>query len=184
MNFRRSWEAPSGRITRGVSTKTFTGCSLDLIAAFLNSFPLSARLVRALGWFTLSVARVVAQNERRDEWTSLLVTIKKLFIQYPVLVRLKEAGSCRAFFIVKLSFSGDLPGYQSIVSRSVRSVSWGLMDESIICVANFSPQMVSLLVWTQRRLKETTWRPSTSPSMASGTNQSQTSSCQAFTVLF
>ncbi|XP_010772343.1 DEP domain-containing protein 5 [Notothenia coriiceps] len=34
--------------------------------------------------------RVVAQNERRDEWTSLLVTIKKLFIQYPVLVRLKE----------------------------------------------------------------------------------------------
>ncbi|XP_013864451.1 DEP domain-containing protein 5 [Austrofundulus limnaeus] len=35
--------------------------------------------------------RVVAQNERRDEWTPLLVTIKKLFIQYPVLVRLKEA---------------------------------------------------------------------------------------------
>ncbi|XP_060764411.1 GATOR1 complex protein DEPDC5 isoform X5 [Neoarius graeffei] len=35
--------------------------------------------------------RVVAQNERRDEWTSLLVTIKKLFIQYPVLVRLKGA---------------------------------------------------------------------------------------------
>ncbi|XP_028328449.1 GATOR complex protein DEPDC5 isoform X2 [Gouania willdenowi] len=35
--------------------------------------------------------RVVAQNERRDEWMSLLVTIKKLFIQYPVLVRLKEA---------------------------------------------------------------------------------------------
>ncbi|CAL8237757.1 unnamed protein product [Boreogadus saida] len=33
---------------------------------------------------------VVAQNERRDEWTSLLVTIKKLFIQYPVLVRLEE----------------------------------------------------------------------------------------------
>uniref|UniRef100_A0A3B3XA71 DEP domain-containing protein n=1 Tax=Poecilia mexicana TaxID=48701 RepID=A0A3B3XA71_9TELE len=37
--------------------------------------------------------RVVAQNERRDEWTSLLVTIKKLFIQYPFLVRLKEAGT-------------------------------------------------------------------------------------------
>uniref|UniRef100_A0A671TCT9 DEP domain-containing protein 5-like n=1 Tax=Sinocyclocheilus anshuiensis TaxID=1608454 RepID=A0A671TCT9_9TELE len=35
--------------------------------------------------------RVVAQNERRDEWTSLLITIKKLFIQYPVLVRLKGA---------------------------------------------------------------------------------------------
>ena len=38
-------------------------------------------------------SRVVAQNERRDEWTSLLVTIKKLFIQYPVLVRLKGAGN-------------------------------------------------------------------------------------------
>lgn len=37
--------------------------------------------------------RVVAQNERRDEWTTLQVTIKELFIQYPVLVRLKEAGS-------------------------------------------------------------------------------------------
>ncbi|PWA30813.1 hypothetical protein CCH79_00017367, partial [Gambusia affinis] len=37
--------------------------------------------------------RVVAQNERRDEWTSLLVTIKKLFIQYPFLVRLKEAAA-------------------------------------------------------------------------------------------
>ena len=37
--------------------------------------------------------RVVAQNERREEWTSLLVTIKKLFIQYPVLVRLEQAGT-------------------------------------------------------------------------------------------
>lgn len=36
---------------------------------------------------------MVAQNERRDEWTSLLITIKKLFIQYPVLVRLKVAGA-------------------------------------------------------------------------------------------
>uniref|UniRef100_A0A8C1SZX8 DEP domain containing 5, GATOR1 subcomplex subunit n=1 Tax=Cyprinus carpio TaxID=7962 RepID=A0A8C1SZX8_CYPCA len=36
--------------------------------------------------------RVVDQNERRDEWMSLLITIKKLFIQYPVLVRLKGAG--------------------------------------------------------------------------------------------
>lgn len=33
------------------------------------------------------------QNERREEWTSLLVTIKKLFIQYPVLVRLEQAGT-------------------------------------------------------------------------------------------
>ncbi|XP_015685524.1 GATOR complex protein DEPDC5-like, partial [Protobothrops mucrosquamatus] len=37
------------------------------------------------------VAQVVVQNERREEWTSLLVTIKKLFIQYPVLVRLEKA---------------------------------------------------------------------------------------------
>ncbi|CAL1579169.1 unnamed protein product [Knipowitschia caucasica] len=43
------------------------------------------------GRFCEDFYRVVAQNERRDEWTSLLVTIKKLFIQYPVLVRLKEA---------------------------------------------------------------------------------------------
>uniref|UniRef100_A0A8D0AVN9 DEP domain containing 5, GATOR1 subcomplex subunit n=1 Tax=Sander lucioperca TaxID=283035 RepID=A0A8D0AVN9_SANLU len=45
------------------------------------------------GRFYEDFYRVVAQNERRDEWTSLLVTIKKLFIQYPVLVRLKEAGN-------------------------------------------------------------------------------------------
>uniref|UniRef100_A0A3B4X875 DEP domain containing 5, GATOR1 subcomplex subunit n=1 Tax=Seriola lalandi dorsalis TaxID=1841481 RepID=A0A3B4X875_SERLL len=43
------------------------------------------------GRFYEDFYRVVAQNERRDEWTTLLVTIKKLFIQYPVLVRLKEA---------------------------------------------------------------------------------------------
>ncbi|XP_011614624.1 GATOR complex protein DEPDC5 isoform X2 [Takifugu rubripes] len=34
--------------------------------------------------------RVVAQNERRDEWMSLLVSIKKLFVKYPLLVRLEE----------------------------------------------------------------------------------------------
>ncbi|XP_041754111.2 GATOR complex protein DEPDC5 isoform X4 [Coregonus clupeaformis] len=43
------------------------------------------------GRFYEDFYRVVAQTERRDEWVSLLVTIKKLFIQYPVLVRLKEA---------------------------------------------------------------------------------------------
>ncbi|XP_030623111.1 GATOR complex protein DEPDC5 [Chanos chanos] len=43
------------------------------------------------GRFYEDFYRVVAQNERRDEWTSLLITIKKLFIQYPVLVRLKGA---------------------------------------------------------------------------------------------
>ncbi|XP_063066425.1 GATOR1 complex protein DEPDC5 isoform X2 [Engraulis encrasicolus] len=43
------------------------------------------------GRFYEDFYRVVAQNERRDEWTSLLITIKKLFIQYPVLVRLRGA---------------------------------------------------------------------------------------------
>lgn len=36
------------------------------------------------------MVRVVAQNERRDEWMSLLVTIKKLFVKYPLLARLEE----------------------------------------------------------------------------------------------
>uniref|UniRef100_A0A8C8TW96 DEP domain containing 5 n=1 Tax=Peromyscus maniculatus bairdii TaxID=230844 RepID=A0A8C8TW96_PERMB len=44
------------------------------------------------GRFYEDFYKVVAQNERREEWTSLLVTIKKLFIQYPVLVRLEQAG--------------------------------------------------------------------------------------------
>uniref|UniRef100_A0A8D2D1S8 GATOR1 complex protein DEPDC5 n=1 Tax=Sciurus vulgaris TaxID=55149 RepID=A0A8D2D1S8_SCIVU len=43
------------------------------------------------GRFYEDFYKVVAQNERREEWTSLLVTIKKLFIQYPVLVRLEQA---------------------------------------------------------------------------------------------
>ncbi|XP_038649235.1 GATOR complex protein DEPDC5 isoform X2 [Scyliorhinus canicula] len=43
------------------------------------------------GRFYEDFYKVVAQNERREEWTSLLTTIKKLFIQYPVLVRLQEA---------------------------------------------------------------------------------------------
>uniref|UniRef100_A0A8C3A6S8 DEP domain containing 5, GATOR1 subcomplex subunit n=1 Tax=Cyclopterus lumpus TaxID=8103 RepID=A0A8C3A6S8_CYCLU len=56
------------------------------------------------GHFYEDFYRVVAQNERRDEWTSLLVTIKKLFIQYPVLVRLKEAD-------------GFPPGYNSTAAQ-------------------------------------------------------------------
>ncbi|XP_051021189.1 GATOR complex protein DEPDC5 isoform X12 [Acomys russatus] len=44
------------------------------------------------GRFYEDFYKVVVQNERREEWTSLLVTIKKLFIQYPVLVRLEQAG--------------------------------------------------------------------------------------------
>uniref|UniRef100_A0A8C5M0L9 DEP domain containing 5, GATOR1 subcomplex subunit n=1 Tax=Leptobrachium leishanense TaxID=445787 RepID=A0A8C5M0L9_9ANUR len=42
------------------------------------------------GRFYEDFYKVVVQTERRDEWTSLLVTIKKLFIQYPMLVRLKH----------------------------------------------------------------------------------------------
>ncbi|KAM5192966.1 GATOR1 complex protein DEPDC5 isoform 1-T1 [Mantella aurantiaca] len=45
------------------------------------------------GRFYEDFYKVVVQNERREEWTSLLVTIKKLFIQYPVLVRLQNAES-------------------------------------------------------------------------------------------
>uniref|UniRef100_S4RKY3 DEP domain containing 5, GATOR1 subcomplex subunit n=1 Tax=Petromyzon marinus TaxID=7757 RepID=S4RKY3_PETMA len=44
------------------------------------------------GRFYEDFYRVVAQNERRDDWMSLLVTIKKIFIQYPRLVRLKTVG--------------------------------------------------------------------------------------------
>lgn len=52
-------------------------------------------------WFTSGsscyalcyLVRVVAQNERRDEWMSLLVTIKKLFVKYSLLVRLEETGN-------------------------------------------------------------------------------------------
>ncbi|XP_076876476.1 GATOR1 complex protein DEPDC5 isoform X2 [Brachyhypopomus gauderio] len=63
-------------------------------AKSLDEFPESQRgSIRQdhEGRFYEDFYRVVAQNERRDEWTSLLVTIKKLFIQYPVLVRLKGA---------------------------------------------------------------------------------------------
>ncbi|KAI4876342.1 hypothetical protein NFI96_017807 [Prochilodus magdalenae] len=63
-------------------------------AKSLDEFPESQRgAIRQdhEGRFHEDFYRVVAQNERRDEWTSLLITIKKLFIQYPVLVRLKGA---------------------------------------------------------------------------------------------
>ncbi|KAM9329765.1 GATOR1 complex protein DEPDC5-like [Gastrophryne carolinensis] len=45
------------------------------------------------GRFYEDFYKVVVQNERREEWTSLLVTVKKLFIQYPVMVRLRNAES-------------------------------------------------------------------------------------------
>lgn len=59
-----------------------------------------------------ALSRVVVQNERREEWTSLLVTIKKLFIQYPVLVRLEQAGERKplswAFYSLKKNLLGKL----------------------------------------------------------------------------
>ncbi|XP_048467648.1 GATOR complex protein DEPDC5 [Rhincodon typus] len=60
----------------------------------MDEFPESHRSSIQLdheGRFYEDFYKVVAQNERREEWTSLLTTIKKLFIQYPVLVRLQEA---------------------------------------------------------------------------------------------
>ncbi|MGH0180923.1 UNVERIFIED_CONTAM: hypothetical protein FKN15_005545 [Acipenser sinensis] len=63
------------------------------------------------GRFYEDFYRVVAQNERREEWTTLLVTIKKLFIQYPVLVRLKVAVSTRR-------------RASSLVTTSPRESSW------------------------------------------------------------
>ncbi|XP_060048727.1 GATOR1 complex protein DEPDC5 isoform X2 [Erinaceus europaeus] len=63
-------------------------------AKSLDEFPESSRgSIRQdhAGHFYEDFYKVVVQNERREEWTSLLVTIKKLFIQYPVLVRLEQA---------------------------------------------------------------------------------------------
>uniref|UniRef100_A0ABM5F1X1 GATOR1 complex protein DEPDC5 isoform X5 n=1 Tax=Pogona vitticeps TaxID=103695 RepID=A0ABM5F1X1_9SAUR len=60
----------------------------------LNDFPEAQRSSIQQdheGRFYEDFYKVVVQNERREEWTSLLVTIKKLFIQYPVLVRLEQA---------------------------------------------------------------------------------------------
>ncbi|XP_049553989.1 GATOR complex protein DEPDC5 isoform X9 [Orcinus orca] len=71
------------------------------------------------GRFYEDFYKVVVQNERREEWTSLLVTIKKLFIQYPVLVRLEQAEgfpqgdnstSAQGNYLeaINLSFNGGL----------------------------------------------------------------------------
>ncbi|XP_066466130.1 GATOR1 complex protein DEPDC5 [Tiliqua scincoides] len=63
-------------------------------AMSLNEFPEPQRASIQRdheGRFYEDFYKVVVQNERREEWTSLLVTIKKLFIQYPVLVRLEQA---------------------------------------------------------------------------------------------
>uniref|UniRef100_A0A8C1SVQ0 DEP domain containing 5, GATOR1 subcomplex subunit n=1 Tax=Cyprinus carpio TaxID=7962 RepID=A0A8C1SVQ0_CYPCA len=58
---------------------------------FYSAKSMVPRYPKSQSLFSFS-CRVVDQNERRDEWMSLLITIKKLFIQYPVLVRLKGAG--------------------------------------------------------------------------------------------
>lgn len=87
MNSQRCKERQSDKIMRGGIMRISTGLEVHK----------SLRLA-AFYWFKQQSlfsfsSRVVAQNERRDEWTSLLITIKKLFIQYPVLVRLKVAGA-------------------------------------------------------------------------------------------
>ncbi|XP_033030308.1 GATOR complex protein DEPDC5 isoform X2 [Lacerta agilis] len=72
-------------------------------AKSLNEFPETQRASIQQdheGRFYEDFYKVVVQNERREEWTSLLVTIKKLFIQYPILVRLEQA-------------EGFPPGYNS-----------------------------------------------------------------------
>ncbi|XP_051944324.1 GATOR complex protein DEPDC5 isoform X2 [Hippocampus zosterae] len=75
------------------------------------------------GHFYEDFYRVVAQNERRDEWTSLLVTVKNLFIQYPVLVRLKEAD-------------GFPPGYNSTSAQGnyleALNLSFNVFDKHYI----------------------------------------------------
>ncbi|KAH0625529.1 hypothetical protein JD844_015075 [Phrynosoma platyrhinos] len=80
--------------------------------------------------------KVVVQNERREEWTSLLVTIKKLFIQYPVLVRLERAEgfppgynstSAQGNYLeaINLSFNVSTPPKTNFnATASLRGSSW------------------------------------------------------------
>lgn len=88
MNFLNFSESQLGRTRKGVFLKTFTG--FTAIVGKCNS--LLEVHVMAFSVFLFFLVRVVAQNERRDEWMSLLVTIKKLFVKYPLLVRLEETG--------------------------------------------------------------------------------------------
>ncbi|XP_013763308.1 DEP domain-containing protein 5 [Pundamilia nyererei] len=89
------------------------------------------------GRFYEDFYRVVAQNERRDEWTSMLVTIKKLFIQYPVLVRLKEADAFPVGYnataaqgnyleAINLSFNGPVQDSGETSESSHRDSQCGL----------------------------------------------------------
>lgn len=80
-------------------------CLCNPMHPFVQFFIVCSSLIASfLGLIRLCFSRVVVQNERREEWTSLLVTIKKLFIQYPVLVRLEQAGT-RIFLSLLLSFA-------------------------------------------------------------------------------
>lgn len=81
-------------------------------------------------WF-----RVVAQNERRDEWTSLLVTIKKLFIQYPVLVRLKGAGA----FTEKINYYEEVKGLIYLLFCLSRWYRWIPMWTEFHCCSRKLP---------------------------------------------
>ncbi|XP_066459689.1 GATOR1 complex protein DEPDC5 isoform X1 [Eleutherodactylus coqui] len=66
------------------------------------------------GRFYEDFYKVVVQNERREEWTSLLVTVKKLFIQYPVLVRLENAE----FFPPGYNSTSDQGNYLEAINLS------------------------------------------------------------------
>lgn len=91
------------------------------------------------------LVRVVAQNERRDEWMSLLVTIKKLFVKYPQLVRLEETGRV-------------IPKGLMICLECVFSFSIIVICLIIIIIIYFM-KMVFLLAITLRQLRETIWKP-------------------------
>lgn len=133
-----------GRIMREDFMKIFTSmfsspffsppvpqCMCNLMHPFVHFFRVCSCLLTSpdsfLSWASLGVfSRVVVQNERREEWTSLLVTIKKLFIQYPVLVRLEQAGT-RILLSLLLSFALYFLTFFLFFSMSVNySVSVGV----------------------------------------------------------
>lgn len=86
--------------------------------------------------------RVVVQNERREEWTSLLVTIKKLFIQYPVLVRLEQAGT-KVLISLLLSFPLSLLFFIFLLVSKLSSFSWSL----VLCYLVLSWQFALVFLW-------------------------------------
>lgn len=79
------------------------------------------------------------QNERREEWTSLLVTIKKLFIQYPVLVRLQQEGTA----LVAVGAVG-----RGSVGRGWEGKRLVLVSLPMLCIV-FASHQVSISSWVE-----------------------------------